>query len=83
MTDPTDDERVLGRAFDAASRLAEQCADLRARDYPARGAGIDDVVSALTGALIEQGFSELEVRRAFHNALAEMERFALGQERRA
>lgn len=81
MIDPTD-ERALARAFDAAARLAEQCADLKARDYPPRGAGVDDVVNTLMAALLDQGFSPLEVRRAFHNALADMDRYADAEQRR-
>ena len=74
MTDVVDEEQVLARASDLAGRLAEHCAALR--ENPPHGAELDDVVSALVTRLLEQGFSQVEIRRAFHNALADLDRAA-------
>jgi hypothetical protein len=67
--DLTDDERVLSRAHVTALRLAEDCAELKARSED----GLEQVVNAVVSELQDQGFSQLEIRRAFHNALAEMD----------
>jgi hypothetical protein len=80
--DLTDEERALFGAHDLAAALALRCHQLREMNVSVSEAALGNVVNTLMTEFWDQGFSQSEIRLAFLEALADMNRYAAGQERR-
>jgi len=70
-----------GRAIDAAMLFARTCADL-SKDVPYPSSGLEDIINTIMTELWDNGFSQPEIRNAFEKAIADMPRYAAGQEKR-
>lgn len=70
-----------GRAIDAAMQFARTCADL-SKDVPYPCSGLEDVINTMMTELWDNGFSQSEIRNAFEKAIADMPRYAAGEEKR-
>lgn len=85
-TEPADDltaeERSLFGAYNVAADLAVRCRNLREMRVSVSARALDDVVNTLLTEFWDQGFSQTEIREAFTSALADMNRYAAGRERR-
>jgi hypothetical protein len=77
----SDKERALLGAYDVAAELAARCRQLR-ENVSVRGTALDMVVNCLMTELWDQLFSQTEIRNAFIAALANMNLYAAGKERR-
>lgn len=80
--DLTEDERSYLAATNACATLAERCNELRNREYFADRDPLGQIIEFLTTELWDRSFSQSEIRAAFNRALADMNRYAAGQERR-
>jgi hypothetical protein len=65
-----------------AGELALSCRRLRETNSPSGDDALAFVVNALMTEFWDQGFSQTEIRKAFMEALADMNRYAAGEERR-
>ena len=71
------------RALNAATTFADECAELqRSNPYDAI-VPLDNVINTLMTELWDRGFSQTEIRIAFESAIADMPRYAAGEERRS
>jgi hypothetical protein len=71
------------RALNAATTFADECAELhRSNPYDAI-VPLDNVINSLMTELWDRGFSQTEIRIAFESAIADMPRYAAGEERRS
>lgn len=76
-------ERIHFGAINAAEEFAATCARYHAADpYPGEAAPLDLAINILMTGLWDQGFSQTQIRAAFEAALADMNRYAAGEERR-
>jgi hypothetical protein len=80
--DLTDEERSLFGAYAVAADLALRCRRLREMKVSVSADALDHVVNTLMTEFWDQGFSQTEIRNAFTAAVADMNRYAAGQERR-
>lgn len=80
--DLTDDEKLYLAATNAAVTLAERCKELRNREYFADREPLGTIMQFLMTELWDRSFSQCEIRAAFNHALADMNRYAAGEERR-
>jgi hypothetical protein len=80
--DLTDEERALFGAYNVAADLAARCRQLREMNVSVSQAALDMVVNCLMTEFWDQAFSQTEIRNAFAAALADMNRYAGGEERR-
>ena len=80
--DLTDEERTLFGAYDTAADLAARCRQLTDMSAPSSAGALKDIVNTVMAAFWDQGFSQTEIRNAFAAAVADMNRYAAGQERR-
>lgn len=80
--DLTDEERVLFGAYNITRDLALRCRQLRQMNVSVSASALDRIVNCLMTEFWDQGFSQTEIRTAFTAALADMNRYAAGQERR-
>lgn len=80
--DLTTEERALFGIRDVAADLAARCRRLREMDVSVSARAMDDAVNTLMTEYWDQGFSQTEIRLAFEAALADMNRYAAGQEQR-
>lgn len=80
--DLTEDEKIYLAATNAAATLAERCNELRNREYFADRDSLGQIMQFLMTELWDRSFSQSEIRTAFNHALADMNRYAAGQERR-
>jgi hypothetical protein len=70
-----------GHASQAAWGFGRRCADL-SRSNPHELVALEWIINALMTELWDHGFSQFEIRTAFEKAIADMPRYAAGQERR-
>ena len=77
--DLTDEERALFAARRVADDLAAGCRDLDNVGYSG-GSALDEVINTLMTCLWDHCFSQSEIRHAFNAALADMNRYAAGDE---
>jgi hypothetical protein len=70
-----------GRVSKAAWAFARECIDLR-NSNPYELVALDRIINTLMTELWDNGFSQSEIRTAFEQAIADMPRYAAGQERR-
>ena len=82
MTDLCDNERALFAVHDAAHDLAVHSRTLAHSNGGDRPAALDQATNTLMTALWDQGFSQTEIRNAYEAALADMNRYAAGEEQR-
>lgn len=82
VDDLTVEERSLFGAYSAAAGLAVRCRNLREMRVSVSARALDYVVGALMTEFWDQGFSQTEIRDAFTSALAAMDGYAAGEERR-
>ena len=80
--DLTEEERALFGAYNVAAQLGLACRHIRETKTPAGADALGLVVNALMTEFWDQGFSQSEIREAFTAALADMNRYAAGDERR-
>ncbi|MEO6338625.1 MAG: hypothetical protein ABIO39_01190 [Caulobacteraceae bacterium] len=81
--DLTDEERALFGAYNVAADLALRCRQLQEMNVRLGQPALDDLVNTLMTEFWDQGFSQAEIRQAFTAALAGMNRYAAGRERRS
>lgn len=76
-------DRIWFGALGAAAEFGYACATLRDNNpYPEQVA-LDQLINTLMTELWDRGFSQTEIRTAFDKALADMNRYAAGDERRS
>ena len=80
--DLTDEERVLFGAYNVAADLAVRSRQLHEMSVATSDGALEMVVNTLITEFWDQGFSQTEIRNAFTAALADMNRYAAGKERR-
>ena len=80
--DLTDEECALFGAYKVAADLAARCRQLREMNASVSEGALDMVVNCLMTEFWDQAFSQTEIRNAFTAALADMNRYAGGKERR-
>lgn len=80
--DLTEDERVYLAVTNAAATLAECCNKLRHRDFFVDRDPLGQVINFLMTELWDRSFSQSEIRAAFNRALADLNHYAAGRERR-
>ena len=80
--DLTDEERAICGIYAVAADLAGRCRRLTEMKASISARALDDVVNTLMTEFWDQGYSQTEIRRAFLAALADMNRYAAGEERR-
>jgi hypothetical protein len=81
--DLTDEERMLFRSYAITAELAVRCRQLREMKVSMSDKALDTIVNSLMTEFWDQGFSQTEIRIAFADALADMNRYAAGEERRS
>lgn len=81
--DLTDEERTLFGSYAIAAELALRCRQLREMNVSMSGKALHTIVNALMTEFWDQGFSQTEIRTAFTEVLADMNRYAAGEERRS
>ncbi len=81
--DLDEDEQIWFAATGTGAELAHACARVRdCKIYPEIN-GLNRAINYLMTELWDQNFSQTEIRAAFENALADMNRYAAGHERRS
>jgi hypothetical protein len=78
----TDEERALFGAYNVAADLAARCRQLQEMNVSVSEGALDMIVKGFMTELWDQFFSQTEIRNAFTAALADMNRYAAGEERR-
>jgi hypothetical protein len=78
----TDEERALSAAFGVAADFALRCRQLREMNVPVSRTALDLLINTLMTELWDQLFSQTDIRTAFTAALADLNRYAAGKERR-
>jgi hypothetical protein len=81
--EPTPAEMALTRAYSFATGLADACGHLREFDTPEGRNPARFLMNYLMTELWDHDFSQTEIRGAFMDALADMNRYAAGEERRS
>lgn len=79
---PCEGERQWLAVINAAAELALRCRDLQRMNVSISEQALDDGVNTLMTEFWDQGFSQTEIRKAFDAALADMNRYAAGCDRR-
>lgn len=80
--DLTPEERARFEAYSVAADLAARCRRLTDMKAAVSAHALDDVVNTLMTEFWDQCYSQAEIRGAFLAALADMNRYAAGEERR-
>ena len=80
--DFTDEERALFGAYKVAADLAARCRALTDMNVSVSARALENMVNTLMMEFWDRGFSQTEIRNAFMSAVADMNRYAAGQERR-
>ena len=70
-----------GQCFDAAADFAQKCAELYSSN-PYSEIPLRSIINTFMTELWDKGFSQSEIRSAFEHAVADMPRYAAGEERR-
>lgn len=83
VSDLTDEEQAWSGGHDAVHSFAETCASLRDRDPYPNLVPLDHMINFFMTELWDRGFSQTEIRSAFTSALADMNRYAAGEESRS
>ncbi|WP_068875147.1 MULTISPECIES: hypothetical protein [unclassified Phenylobacterium] len=82
LDDLTPEERARFAAYAVAADLAARCRHLTDMKAAVSAHALDDVVNALMTEFWDQGYSQTEIRSAFLAAVADINRYAAGEERR-
>jgi len=80
--EPSEEQKLLWRADHLVVDLANACSQLRAFDTPEGRDPAGFMLNTLMTELWDRGFSQTEIRKAFTDAVEDMNRYAAGQERR-
>ncbi|MBS0361169.1 MAG: hypothetical protein JSR98_07300 [Proteobacteria bacterium] len=80
--DFSDEERALFTAYNIASDLAARCRQITDMKVSVSAQALEILVNTLMTEFWDQGFSQTEIRNAYAAAIADMNRYAAGQERR-
>ncbi len=80
--DQTDEDLAVRDMYVAAEDLALRCRVLRDMNVLASARALESAVNHLMTELWDQGFSQTEIRTVYMAALADMNRYAAGEERR-
>jgi hypothetical protein len=85
MSDPeaSPEDLLLTKAFVAAATLADTCGALREFESEIGRNPVGHLVHYLSTEFWDHGFSQAEIRAAFEAALDELDRYAIGVEKRA
>ena len=78
----TGEEQVLFGAYNVAADLAVRCRQLAKLNASTSERALEMVVNTFMTELWDQSFSQAEIRSAFTTALADMNRYAAGQDPR-
>ncbi len=76
-----DDIPWEGQCLVAADVFASRCAELYSSN-PYSEVPLQRIINTLMAELWDRGFSQSEIRSAFEKAVADMPRYAAGEERR-
>jgi hypothetical protein len=76
------DEQIWADANTAAYNFGVACATFRDTSPFPQVVPLDVIINALMTELWDRCFSQSEIRAAFEDALADMNRYAAGEERR-
>lgn len=75
------DEPWEGQSLSAAATFARRCRELY-DEAPKDQLPLESTINTLMTELWDNGFSQSEIRHAFEAAVADMPRYAAGEERR-
>ena len=81
--DLDDDDQTWADAHTAAFNFGAACATFRDTNPSPQFVALDTIINTLMTELWDRGFSQSEIRTAFADALADMNRYAAGEERRS
>ncbi|MFZ0270139.1 hypothetical protein [Caulobacter sp.] len=81
--DLDNDDQIWTDAIHAAADFGAACATFRNTNPFPQVVALDHIINTLMTELWDQGFSQSEIRTAFEDALADMNRYAAGEERRS
>ena len=81
MTDLDEGERLHISAIDAAGAFADMCARFHEGNAYPTVAPLEFAINTLMTELWDRGFSQTEIRKAFEDAVADLPRYAAGEER--
>jgi hypothetical protein len=70
-----------GQCLKAAEDFASKCAELYSSN-PYFEVPLESIINTLMTELWDRGFSQSEIRSAFEKAVADMNRYAAGKDRR-
>jgi len=80
--DLTDQERILFGGYNLARELAASCRQLTDMRVSVSENALTHLVNTFTTELWDRGFNQSEIRAAYLDALADLDRYAAGSERR-
>lgn len=84
MTDPNElNDAWQSRMTDVVWKFGEEVLDLHRRNPWPDKPLLDQAINYLMTELWDRGFSQTEIREAFNAAVADMPRYAAGEERRS
>lgn len=84
MTDPNElSDAWQSRITDVVWKFGEDVSDLHRRNSWPDQPLLDQAIKYLMTELWDQGLSQTEIREAFNSAVADMPRYAAGEERRS
>jgi hypothetical protein len=76
-----DDERALSDAYNVVADFAKRCRALHEMKGWASEDALGKIMNFLMTELWDQSFSQTEIREAFDASVADMNRYAAGEER--
>ena len=82
MDELDDGEKLWVEADKAAYNFGQACAKVRDANPSSENNALDAMINTLMTELWDRCFSQTEIRNAFEAALADMNRYAAGEERR-
>ena len=77
------DDQIWADADTAAFNFGAACATFRDKNPFPQMVALDTIINTLMTELWDRGFSQAEIRTAFEDALADMNRYVAGEERRS
>ena len=82
MEELSEGDRLMSAAHDAAHDFSQACRRTRAANPFPEVEVLPMMINTLMTELWDRCFSQTEIRQAFEEALADMNRYAAGDERR-
>ncbi len=71
-----------GQCIDATNQFAARCSELKKQNPYSETDTMKYIADALVTDLLDRFFSQTEIRSAFESALANLPKYAAGEERR-